>query len=269
MWDMWLNEVLFLHTGSPSDSNNSTNSSGSMTSSDCSNTNDLYQPITPICELLAPRGQKNKVSPYRRYIENILKTRALDKSLNFLSKLHNHVLKKTQLTLEYPEDTSIFSKTSCSSEEEELRRFEHIHINAFNNNYFLFFLSFFTLTVFNCFLSYYFYLLYFKIFVYYGVLLIIVTHQHLSRYGCWSPEYEALDLPSYRTLFIFLATVPLEVLHEYLLMRLEQKPTNPSALSIRQLMRELKQGLLKAMQERGNIQYGLSPNILIFFSILR
>lgn len=142
MWDMWLNEVLFLHTGSPSDSNNSTNSSGSMTSSDCSNTNDLYQSITPICELLAPRGQKNKVSPYRRYIENILKTRALDKSLNFLSKLHNHVLKKTQLTLEYPEDTSIFSKTSCSSEEEELRRFEHIHINAFNNNYFLFFYRF-------------------------------------------------------------------------------------------------------------------------------
>ncbi|CAG9857381.1 unnamed protein product [Phyllotreta striolata] len=179
-------------SGSPSDSNNSTNSTFSLISNqDCSNTNDLYQPVSPICDLLAPKSGSNKVSPYRRYIENVLKTRALDKSLNFLSNLHSHVLRKTQITLEYPDDAGVFSKTGCCSDDEELR-----------------------------------------------------------RYGCWSPEYKTLDLPSYRTLFIFLATVPLEVVHEYLLMRLEQKPTNPSALSIRQLMRELKTGLYKAIQER-------------------
>ncbi|CAH1165116.1 unnamed protein product [Phyllotreta striolata] len=179
-------------SGSPSDSNNSTNSTFSLISNqDCSNTNDLYQPVSPICDLLAPKSGSNKVSPYRRYIENVLKTRALDKSLNFLSNLHSHVLRKTQITLEYPDDAGVFSRTGCCSDDEELR-----------------------------------------------------------RYGCWSPEYKTLDLPSYRTLFIFLATVPLEVVHEYLLMRLEQKPTNPSALSIRQLMRELKTGLYKAIQER-------------------
>uniref|UniRef100_A0A6P7FXN3 Mitogen-activated protein kinase kinase kinase 4 n=1 Tax=Diabrotica virgifera virgifera TaxID=50390 RepID=A0A6P7FXN3_DIAVI len=169
---------------SPSDSNNSTSSSGSNTEP-CS---DMYN-ITPVTIFLAQRDS-TKVSPYRRYIENILKTRALDKSLNFLEKIHKRVLQKTKKTLELPEDQSIFSKLKVFDDEE------------------------------------------------------------LCRYGCWSPEYAALDLPSYRGLFIFLATVPLDVYHEYLLMRLEQKPTNPSALSTRQLMRELKQGLKKAMRER-------------------
>ncbi|XP_072379939.1 mitogen-activated protein kinase kinase kinase 4 isoform X2 [Diabrotica undecimpunctata] len=171
---------------SPSDSNNSTSSSGSNTEP-CSSY-DMYN-ITPVTIFLAQRDN-TKVSPYRRYIENILKTRALDKSLNFLEKIHKRVLQKTKKTLELPEDRSLFSTLKVFDDEE------------------------------------------------------------LCRYGCWSPEYAALDLPSYRGLYIFLATVPLDVYHEYLLMRLEQKPTNPSALSTRQLMRELKQGLKKAMRER-------------------
>lgn len=59
-----------------------------------------------------------------------------------------------------------------------------------------------------------------------------------------------MDLPSYRTMFLFLALVPLEVVNEYLLMRLEQKPEKPSPLSVRQLMRELKEGLQVALHER-------------------
>lgn len=66
----------------------------------------------------------------------------------------------------------------------------------------------------------------------------------------WSPEAQALGLPSYKPSFLFLAAVPLEVIHEFLLMRLEQKPVNPSPLSVRQLMRELKEGLKIATVQR-------------------
>lgn len=72
----------------------------------------------------------------------------------------------------------------------------------------------------------------------------------MQRYGVWSPEAQALGLPSYKPSFLFLAAVPLEVIHEFLLMRLEQKPVNPSPLSIRQLMRELKEGLKIATVQR-------------------
>lgn len=74
--------------------------------------------------------------------------------------------------------------------------------------------------------------------------------EELQRFGAWSPETKLMDLPSYRTMFLFLALVPLEIVNEYLLMRLEQKPEKPSPLSVRQLMRELKEGLQVALHER-------------------
>lgn len=42
---------------------------------------------------------------------------------------------------------------------------------------------------------------------------------------------------------MFLSQVPLDVIHEFLRMRLEQKPDQPSPLSVCQLMRELREGL--------------------------
>ncbi|CAH1963334.1 unnamed protein product [Acanthoscelides obtectus] len=173
---------------SPSDSNNSSNSSTGDLYSDQKNS-DIVN-MAPIIALLTKKDG-SKVSPYRRYIENVLKTRTLDKSLNFLRKLHTNVLKKTQLTLEKPKDDSIFSEISPGTEEEELR-----------------------------------------------------------RYGSWSPEARSAGLPSYRAMFVCLSIVPMTMLHEYLLMRLEQKPENPSPLSVRQLMRELKEGLKLAVAER-------------------
>lgn len=65
----------------------------------------------------------------------------------------------------------------------------------------------------------------------------------LKRYGVWSPEAQALNLPSYRSAFLFLSRVPLDVVHEFLRMRLEQKPEQPGPLSVRQLMREMREGL--------------------------
>lgn len=47
----------------------------------------------------------------------------------------------------------------------------------------------------------------------------------------------------FRAAFVFLSRVPLDVVHEFLRMRLEQKPEQPSPLSVRQLMRELREGL--------------------------
>lgn len=58
----------------------------------------------------------------------------------------------------------------------------------------------------------------------------------LERYGAWSPEAQELGLPSYKPAFLFLSVVPLEVIHEFLRMRLEQKPDKPSPLSLRQVI---------------------------------
>lgn len=59
--------------------------------------------------------------------------------------------------------------------------------------------------------------------------------EELHRYGFWSPETQSLGLPSYRAAFLFLSRIPLETIHEYLRLRLEQKPNQPSVLSIRQV----------------------------------
>jgi len=59
--------------------------------------------------------------------------------------------------------------------------------------------------------------------------------EELHRYGFWSPETQSLGLPSYRAAFLFLSRIPLEMIHEYLRLRLEQKPNQPSVLSIRQV----------------------------------
>ncbi|XP_017881304.1 mitogen-activated protein kinase kinase kinase 4 [Ceratina calcarata] len=119
---------------------------------------------------------------YRKYIEDVLKTRGLRKSLNFLERLHTCVLRKARLTLEKGD------VNESTNEEYE-------------------------------------------------------GDEELRRYGAWSPEARVLNLPSYRAAFVFLSRVPLDVVHEFLRMRLEQKPVQPSPLSVRQLMRELREGL--------------------------
>lgn len=78
-------------------------------------------------------------------------------------------------------------------------------------------------------------------------LTLIETGEHseddeeeeLRRYGFWSPEAQSLGLPSYRAAFLFLSRIPLEMIHEFLRMRLEQKPNQPSVLSIRQVGKTL------------------------------
>lgn len=144
------------------------------------------------------------LSPYRKYIEHVLKSRGLGQSLSFLHHLHNFVIRKAHATLELPgteesdmdfdgfEDNISGTEIPLSSEEEE----------------------------------------------------------DLHRYGTWSEEAISLNLPSYVPAFAFLSQMPLEVMHEYLRMRLETKPVTPNPLSLEQLMKELREGLILAMTHR-------------------
>ncbi|XP_026827017.1 mitogen-activated protein kinase kinase kinase 4 isoform X1 [Ooceraea biroi] len=176
-------------TSSPSDSNNSNNSSAGALSLGSA-------PHTPEISILYFEDERvDRLDfylvefdrhGYRKYIEDVLKTRGLRKSLNFLDRLHTSVLRKARLTLEKNEEDE--EGNSSAYEEYEGDR-------------------------------------------------------ELRRYGAWSPEARELNLPSYRSAFVFLSRVPLDVVHEFLRMRLEQKPEQPSPLSVRQLMRELREGL--------------------------
>lgn len=181
-------------SNSPSDSNNSSSSSVNESFYDPKTTQDStvfsFAPFPFLCV----HKCESTVSPYRKYIENILKTRSLQKSLSFLDNLQMFVLRRVQLTLTKPENEDIYTKVMCETEEEELQRF-----------------------------------------------------------GCCSPEAKELNLPSYKAIFLFLAAIPLKMIHEFLKMRLEQKPEKPSPLSVRQLMRELKEGLKVATQQKEKI----------------
>lgn len=64
------------------------------------------------------------IRTFRKYIEEVLKTRGLRKSLNFLERLHTSVLRKARLTLEksdYEEYDS--SATEEYEGDKELRRY--------------------------------------------------------------------------------------------------------------------------------------------------
>jgi MEKK4 N-terminal len=50
----------------------------------------------------------------------------------------------------------------------------------------------------------------------------------LQRYGIWSPEFRSLNLPQYRSLYLFLCRIPLDVIREALSIRLAEKPSEPS-----------------------------------------
>ncbi|EEZ98383.1 mitogen-activated protein kinase kinase kinase 4 [Tribolium castaneum] len=181
-------------SNSPSDSNNSSSSSVNESFYDCKSSQDATVFSFAPFPFLHVHKSESSVSPYRKYIENILKTRSLHKSLSFLDHLQMVVLRRVQLTLTKPETDDIYNKVTCETEDEELQRF-----------------------------------------------------------GYFSPEAKALNLPSYRAIFLFLAAIPLKMIHEFLKMRLEQKPEKPSPLSVRQLMRELKEGLKVATQQKEKI----------------
>ncbi|XP_064092041.1 mitogen-activated protein kinase kinase kinase 4-like [Macrobrachium nipponense] len=74
--------------------------------------------------------------------------------------------------------------------------------------------------------------------------------QELYRYGPWGPKFLAMDLPPFYSMYIFLASVSLQMMRECLKLRLEQMPEKPSRLSIKELMREYKEGVKFAVVVR-------------------
>ncbi|XP_022781351.1 mitogen-activated protein kinase kinase kinase 4-like [Stylophora pistillata] len=64
--------------------------------------------------------------------------------------------------------------------------------------------------------------------------------------GIWVEEFiKETGLPSFRSLYLFLSRVPLDIIHECLRLRLQHRPKGePSSLSVRQLLRECKDVLL-------------------------
>lgn len=196
-------DTKYCNWATPADNSKNGSSLSESSSSSTSNDNDFkidpdYLSNNFLIHLMK-MTEKEDSSPYRKYIENVLKTQALKKSVNFLEKLHVQVLNKALLTLEKPKNGDVFTNISLSNEQNELR-----------------------------------------------------------RYGAWSPEAQAINLPSYRAAFLFLAAVPLEVIHQFMKLRLEQRPSNPSPLSVRQLMREWKEGLNIAMIQRNRAEKYIS-----------
>lgn len=63
------------------------------------------------------------VCTLRKYIEDVLKTRGLRKSLNFLDRLHTSILRKARLTLEKNDYESDSSANEEYEGDRELRRY--------------------------------------------------------------------------------------------------------------------------------------------------
>jgi mitogen-activated protein kinase kinase kinase 4 len=177
-------------------------------------TNSFFNPMGEYGRILSSLDSWNKLgsvedvhkkfqtSPYRKFIETVLKSRGLGKSLTFLHRLHNVVLRKAHLTLEKPgtEDDSEFE-----FDDDEIPIIEPPMDGEEANE--------------------------------------------LRRYGVWSEEYKQLALPTYISAFLFLSLIPLEVVQEFLKMKLETKPV-PNPLSLEQLIKELKEGLTLALIHR-------------------
>lgn len=97
-----------IDTGSPSDSNSSSSSINEYLA-DIRLADDVHN-VSPLT-LLFDKKLESKTSPYRKYIENILKTRGLEKSVGFLDRLH-YQLQKIEATLRKPENDTIFDKVN-------------------------------------------------------------------------------------------------------------------------------------------------------------
>lgn len=69
----------------------------------------------------------------------------------------------------------------------------------------------------------------------------------ISEHSVYSEQFIECGLPSFLPIFLFLARIPLDVVHECLLLRLEQKPMNPPFDVLRQLMEECRDVLYAAV----------------------
>ena len=162
-------------------------------------------------------------NPYRKYVDKYLKTKGLRKTMQFLHRLIRGPLRRAQWALQRPAGMSksaVFSPPS---------------------NHFIFSLPFASTGDFmasnvdpDCSFS--------RSSYHPHLEERFSSHpdtadeaRELSQFGVWNPEFVRMNLPSFRAPFLFLCRVPLDVIHECRKIRLEQKPHEPSELSIRQV----------------------------------
>ncbi|XP_059054554.1 uncharacterized protein LOC131848650 [Achroia grisella] len=157
-----------------------------------------------------------QVSPYRAYHHEMLKTQSVRRCMSFMDKLRKHVLAKVYLTLEKPDHNA--SETHLDGEDAPTGVFDESKHEEETDAA--------------------------------GDKEAMVNELH--RYGCWSEECLAMRLPSYRNYFLLLSSICLEAVHDYLTMRLEDRPEKPSCLTIKQLIHELKEGLDIATEARAD-----------------
>ncbi|XP_055848430.1 mitogen-activated protein kinase kinase kinase 4 isoform X2 [Episyrphus balteatus] len=194
----------------PSSSTDSTSTTGSNHRSEYQEFTERvntfsFSHIEPLVNVCAGTG-KNSTTLYRKFIENVLKSKGLAKAQSFLQRLHSLVLHKAQLSLE-----------KVGAEEDDYEN--DLHDKDLPR-----------------------------------IEPVINKEQidELRRYGYWSPEAKSMGLPSYIPTFVFLSIIPLEFMHEFLRMRLETRPQKPNPLSLKQLMKELREGLTLALTHREN-----------------
>lgn len=160
-------------------------------------------------------------NPYRKYVDKYLKTKGLRKTMQFLHRLIRGPLRRAQWALQRPAGMSRFCRSlqhlDCSfmfltstgdfmasnvdPDSSFSRSSYHPHLEERFSSH----------------------------------PDTADEARELSQFGVWNPEFVRMNLPSFRAPYLFLCRVPLDVIHECLKIRLEQKPQEPSELSIRQV----------------------------------
>ncbi|XP_040576869.1 mitogen-activated protein kinase kinase kinase 4 isoform X3 [Lepeophtheirus salmonis] len=159
-----------------------------------------------------------ELQPLRRYVEKLLKTRGLRKMINTLQRLIRGPLRRAKTALECPNDYKLDGQNDDEAEE---------NVNSYAGQHHPHLEERFS-----------------------SIPSPSEDDKELTTYGTWNPEFIKMNLPSFRAPYLFLAHIILETIHECLKVRLEQKPSEPSELSIRQLMRECKEVLRLAVIEK-------------------
>ncbi|XP_022825784.1 mitogen-activated protein kinase kinase kinase 4 isoform X2 [Spodoptera litura] len=190
------------------------NESGYMSSEGPPVANDAFE-IGGLAELTQMRLlDKCKVSLYRDYHQEILKTQGVRRCMMFIYKMRMNLLDKVYLTLEKPDsaqsDSFIDDDTEEVFEEPNTERPDAAHDEDEMKTY------------------------------------------ELRRYGCWSPECASMRLPWYRAHFLLLSCMCMEAVHDYLAFRLEARPDHPSCLTVKQLIHEIREGLDIASEMRAD-----------------
>ena len=149
-------------------------------------------------------------NPYRRYVDKNLKVKGLRKTMISLQRLIRGPLRRAKIALERPAPPASSSTASSSGKSNSSSAgssvFYHPHLASNEAERFC------------------------------SHPTPSEDEKELTNFGTWNPEFLKMSLPSFRAPYLFLCRVPLDVVHECLKIRLEQKPQEPSELSIRQVI---------------------------------